>query len=275
MSTTLAQVDAPLRFRHATLGETLDGSLCGRRDHLIHAQLAGVVQCEAEDDSGSRPVRLGPGEIAVLPAGEWRRWAWRGRRQSSLVLFLSASWLAAFGMERIGCDQVPVMIAAARRHDPLIVELARMLLHEASGPAAAELIGSAACVLGVQLLRSYRRDGPLPAPVRGGLAAWQLRRIQVAIESEPDRTFSLAELGALVGLSPSHVCTAFRDSTGLPPHRWQLHRRVARAQELLHQGSLSLTEIAQIAGFGSSSHFSTSFRNVTGMKPTEYRRCRT
>ncbi|HYZ62596.1 MAG TPA: AraC family transcriptional regulator [Acetobacteraceae bacterium] len=270
-----AQSDAPLRFRHATLSEKVDGTLTGTRDHLIHAQLSGAVQCEARDETGSRPVRLGPGEIALLPAGAWRHWAWRGRRQSSLVLLLSASWLAEFGAERIGCDQAPVITTAIGRHDALIVELARMLLHEASTPAGAALIGSAACMLGVQLLRSYRVDMQPPAPARGGLAAWQIRRIQAAVESQPNRNFSLAELAELVGLSPTHVCTAFRESTGLPPHRWQMQRRVVRAQELLQQRSLSLSEIALIAGYGSSSHFSTSFRNATGMSPTEYRRCRT
>jgi len=43
----------------------------------------------------------------------------------------------------------------------------------------------------------------------------------------------LARLAAKCGLSVRHFARAFRHSTGVPPHRWLLKRRVDRARELL------------------------------------------
>jgi AraC family transcriptional regulator len=133
---------------------------------------------------------------------------------------------------------------------------------------------SAALLLGLHLVRRYRRD-PISAGAskRGGLAAWQLRRVKSAMETA-ENTFSLEELAAMIGISATHFCTAFRESTGLPPHKWQMQRRIERAKALLSDFRLSLTEIALACGYGSSSHFARSFRRATGMTPSEYRRAR-
>ncbi|MGE5104439.1 MAG: helix-turn-helix transcriptional regulator [Betaproteobacteria bacterium] len=41
---------------------------------------------------------------------------------------------------------------------------------------------------------------------------------------------SLAQLAAQCGLSERHFTPAFRQSTGVPPHRWLLRRRVLRGK---------------------------------------------
>ena len=58
----------------------------------------------------------------------------------------------------------------------------------------------------------------------------------------------------------------------MPPHRYLLQQRVARARELLRASNLALTDIALQLGFASHSHFSTAFRSETGLPPSEYRR---
>jgi AraC family transcriptional regulator len=63
----------------------------------------------------------------------------------------------------------------------------------------------------------------------------------------------------------------FRESFGVPPHRYLLARRLVRAQQLLKQTTLPLGEVALACGFASASHFSTTFRNALGATPGEYR----
>jgi AraC-like DNA-binding protein len=87
-----------------------------------------------------------------------------------------------------------------------------------------------------------------------------------------ETSLSLETLARMVGLGPAHFCTAFRQSTGLPPRRWQLRLRTERAKTLLADPWLSLTEIALACGYASSSHFATSFRRATGVSPSMYRR---
>ncbi|MER9432017.1 AraC family transcriptional regulator [Mesorhizobium sp. M0408] len=57
---------------------------------------------------------------------------------------------------------------------------------------------------------------------------------------------------------------AFKSSTGVAPHQWQLGRRMKRAQTLLTGSSLSIAEVALECGFSSQSHFATAFKENIG-----------
>jgi AraC-like DNA-binding protein len=79
-------------------------------------------------------------------------------------------------------------------------------------------------------------------------------------------------LSGLVGLSAHHFCRVFKQSTGLPPHRWQVRQRVEKAKVLMLDADLSLAEIAVATGFADQSHFTTVFRKATGSPPHAWRR---
>jgi AraC family transcriptional regulator len=113
-----------------------------------------------------------------------------------------------------------------------------------------------------------------PARVaRGGLAAWQQRILTDYIEDNLAERISLDELAKLVRLSPYHLCRAFKQSFGMPPHRYHTSRRVERAKILLARPGCSVTEIGLEVGFSETSSFSAAFRKATGQTPTAYHRC--
>ena len=68
---------------------------------------------------------------------------------------------------------------------------------------------------------------------RSQLAAWQLRRAVEYVEENFARNVRLEELAAITGLSQSHFSHAFKASTGLAPHQWQMKARVERAKQML------------------------------------------
>ncbi len=74
----------------------------------------------------------------------------------------------------------------------------------------------------------------------------------------------LEELAALAGLSAKHFARAFRQSIGVPPHRWLIERRINGAKGLLAVTDLGLAEIALACGFADQSHFTAVFRRGTG-----------
>jgi len=80
-----------------------------------------------------------------------------------------------------------------------------------------------------------------------------------------------AELSALVHMSPYHFARLFKRSTGVPPHRFLVRRRIDAARALLAAQTAPIAEIAQLVGFRTPSHFTTTFRRVTGMTPSAYR----
>ncbi|KAF1716894.1 hypothetical protein CSC74_08475 [Pseudoxanthomonas yeongjuensis] len=107
---------------------------------------------------------------------------------------------------------------------------------------------------------------------RGGLPAGTLRRISEYIERELSNSISLHDLASMAGLSDCHFARAFKQSTGMPPHRYLMNRRVERATMLIQGTNRSLSQIALEAGFHDQSHFSRLIVRATGQTPRELRR---
>jgi AraC family transcriptional regulator len=129
-----------------------------------------------------------------------------------------------------------------------------------------------ATVLAVQLLRqglaprqpARGRDGALPPGT--------LRAVVAYLEAHLETDLTLAQLAAAAHPSAYHFARQFKAATGVPPHRYVIARRVARAQELLHPDQdLALAEIAARVGFADHSQFSHHFTRVVGVTPRQFR----
>jgi AraC-like DNA-binding protein len=107
---------------------------------------------------------------------------------------------------------------------------------------------------------------------RGGLAPWQARRAKELMNANLNGKLPLSQLAEQCGLSIRHFARAFRQSTGVPPHRWLLGRRIERAKQLLHDPALALAEVALACGFADQSHFTRMFTTVVGLSPGLWRR---
>jgi AraC family transcriptional regulator len=150
-------------------------------------------------------------------------------------------------------DKLTSLIESAGRESPGYFEaLGAVLLHE--------------------LLRLSDRAGHGEPPARGGLAAWQQRLVSSYIEEHLSERISLATLAHLVRLSPYHFSRAFKQSFGMPPHRYHTYRRIERAKVLLERHALSVMDIGLRLGFNEASSFTTTFRKVTGLTPSRYHR---
>jgi AraC family transcriptional regulator len=125
-----------------------------------------------------------------------------------------------------------------------------------------------------ELIRPERTTSAVARPLRGGLPAWQQKRVVEFIETHLAEEISLAALAELAELSLFHFARAFTQSFGVPPHRYHMARRMDRARSLLRKPALSVTQIGIQIGFRESSSFTKAFRRFTGLTPTEYRRHR-
>lgn len=120
---------------------------------------------------------------------------------------------------------------------------------------------------------SHAAASPMRAPrPRGGLAAGTLRRIGEHIERELSNPISLHDLALAAGLSDCHFARAFKQSVGLPPHRYLMDRRIEKATALIRGTDRPLSQIALEAGFCDQSHFSRSIARATGQTPRALRR---
>ncbi len=86
-----------------------------------------------------------------------------------------------------------------------------------------------------------------------------------------DRSWTLAQLGKRVGLSPFHLARCFRACTGMTLHDCRDRLRVLYALGRL-DSSTRLVDIALDAGYSSHSHLTQAFQRVLGQKPSEIRK---
>jgi AraC-like DNA-binding protein len=113
--------------------------------------------------------------------------------------------------------------------------------------------------------------GDLRVPVRGGLPPRALRRVCDYILSHLAENISNHVMAEFVGLSDFHFTRAFKQSTGVTPHRFVLQSRVDRVKQLLVETELPVVQIALAAGFADQSHCARWFRELVGMTPSRFR----
>lgn len=110
------------------------------------------------------------------------------------------------------------------------------------------------------------------APKGRMLTPLQERRVTSRLLDDLAGDTNLSELAALCGLSRSYFIRAFKQITGMPPHRWLLMQRVKRAKALLRGTKLPIAEIAAACGFADQSHLTRVFSKAFRISPAAWRR---
>ena len=85
------------------------------------------------------------------------------------------------------------------------------------------------------------------------------------------RTLSVDGLAERAGMSRRNFVRRFREATGLPPARWLVQARLARARDLLDATDMSIEQVATDCGFGSAATLRHHFRERLQASPSGYR----
>jgi AraC-like DNA-binding protein len=127
----------------------------------------------------------------------------------------------------------------------------------------------------LELLRSeVLRLEPGTKGLLSGLADPVIAKSLSAMHHEVARTWTVAELARLSGVSRSTFATRFRAVMGLGPIEYLANWRIALAKDQLSRGTKTIGEIALSVGFHSSSAFSTAFTRAVGFSPKWFARNR-
>lgn len=83
---------------------------------------------------------------------------------------------------------------------------------------------------------------------------------------------TIEEICKIIFISPSHFQRIFKHHLRETPHSYLMKIRIKNAKNLLKNKGLNIEEVARLSGFLSLSHFSTVFKRLEGVSPTEYRK---
>ena len=127
-------------------------------------------------------------------------------------------------------------------------------------------------VLFVEVLRSWIAS---LSPGQGGwLGAISDPHIGPAlklIHENPERPWTLSDLGQRVGLGRSVFSARFTKLVGQSMHRYVIERRMAEAAFLLETSDESIAQIANRVGYETAAAFSKLFHRRNGQSPGRYR----
>jgi AraC family transcriptional regulator len=217
-----------------------------------------------------------PGGICLEAKELPSTYFWQGK-EPAVVLFLS---LAPSLIEQVVAEMGrsdPRHVEIVKQfniHDPLIEHIGLCLLAELkSGGVAGRVYAEAlANALVLHVLRLSSTASLVPLPCQRTLTQRQLSIVEDYIADRLSQDIPLKELAASIGMSVSHFCRLFKQSTGLASHQYVIACRVERARGLLLREELTIAQVAHAVGFADQSHLTHHFTRLQGISPGAWRK---
>ena len=240
-------------------------------DYVIAVVVAGEFKARVDLGSSWQDVQGQPGSVALTPTRTACSWEMDGAH-SLLFLGFNANQHTEL-LRRIA--RKPVQDFGALHEQIEILPLVSRLLDRmwlcsqanASDPLESESLFTHLLATCLHASGQMKRQDMYDEKLSG----WQVKRVITLMQEHLGGTITLSSMAAVAGVSEYHFLRAFRNTTGLPPHQYQLMMRINRAKKMIEKTKMSLPEVAFSLGFSSQSHMTTAFGQWVGATPLAYR----
>jgi AraC-like DNA-binding protein len=278
---------------HYELGRPWSVALPQFPDAVFHYLSRGSAIVALQD---GRTLRMAKGDFVLIARGEPHVLC-SGRRTKPFPLLDLNRRPAHLGVVRHGGGQEPfsTMICGyfslSRPSRSGVLELLPPILHlrpdhdwletilqRMVGEAAVQRPGQRAVlsriteVLFVEVLRSWIKAlGPGEGGWIGAIADPHVGKALQLIHEQPERPWTLRELGRQAGLGRSAFSARFTRLVGQPVHRYLVARRMDEAARMLESSDDAIARIATRVGYDTTTAFSKMFNQHYGYSPGRYR----
>ncbi len=102
-----------------------------------------------------------------------------------------------------------------------------------------------------------------------------LKEVMLYIQEHFDAKIYIRDLAQIMNMNEQYFCRYFHKATGKTAVSYINEIRIRRAMLILSRSPdkyVSITEAASLCGFGNMGYFIESFRHLTGMSPSDYRK---
>ena len=263
-----------------------------------------VIQgcCHVALESG-RAIDLNPGDLIVIPRGAAHVLADRaGRTPAPLELVMQRSGYDGRGAFVLGSGdptasthmvcghfgftegadhpllralpEIIMMTPADRARHALLDETLRLVVRRVfiDGLGAAAAISRLSEVFFIETIRAACEQHTGLARIVGGMTDVQVGRALELIHTGPEKSWTVENLAAAVGMSRSRLAERFSELMGDGPMGYLADWRLQRALVLLAQPRANVQDVANKIGYHSAAAFTRAFSQKFGMPPSEYRR---
>ncbi len=175
-----------------------------------------------------------------------------GRNKDLLKLYLAVG--IYLGTETAVANGVP---------DEEAERIKRETFVDLAGASTSEEAVQIALAVEKQLEQSYQRYG-----MQG--YSWMTRQAIEEIHRHRYGEIRVQQIAAQLHVGRSHLSDVFHRETGKTMAQYIRQVKMQTAAELFRGHLYSIQEIAELLGYRSTSHFSSTFRAYYGMSPSEY-----
>lgn len=107
----------------------------------------------------------------------------------------------------------------------------------------------------------------------------RLREARIAevmrhIREHPGELFTISDLADRASYATDHFTRVFQQVAGVSPKEFCIRARIERAQHLLRDSDMTVSDVADALGYADVFFFSRQFKSRTGLTPTQWRQRR-
>lgn len=143
---------------------------------------------------------------------------------------------------------------------------------EADRPGSDTIVARLADVGISMILRDWAETAPERPAWLHPSAHPGLFRAMRALQTEPERRWTVPELAAIAAMSRSTFTAHFNAMAGVSPGKFAVQLRMELADRMLDEGELVLEQIAGRLNYSCGSAFSRAYRDYAGFPPGARRR---
>lgn len=99
-----------------------------------------------------------------------------------------------------------------------------------------------------------------------------IKKIVLYIRKNLTNRISLDDIAKNLFITKEHLSRLFKKEMGITISEYIIKTKIEEAKNLLKQTDYNILDIAILLNFANSSHFSNSFKKITGVSPSDYRK---
>lgn len=118
----------------------------------------------------------------------------------------------------------------------------------------------------------FKENAIVGRPFKANKSSLKMQEIYRYVLHNYQRKLSLEEVASITGMSKSSFCVFFKKNRGISFITFLNHFRILSSYSMLEETEMSISEICYAVGYSDVPHFNRTFKKVTRVSPTVYRK---